>query len=564
MIYAVLLCDKDWIINRIQRCVSELSFHQGDCLTDMIEDSEELTGNDEKQYSLPLTFTENGMTLSTLVRSFKEGNLVILSHVRNDEEFMEFCNEYPELIEWAEDHLDGFYHSEYFQIQKLNNQLIDSQRALIRSKMNLEQALEENRKINEKISIARQAAEQANQSKTQFLANMSHDIRTPMNAIVGLTKLMQHSIHDPEVLEGYIQKLQSSSEYLLGLINDILDLSKIESGSMELRKESMNLREVAEHIISIVRSQTTSRKQKLTVSMENMSHEYVKGDQIRLRQVLMNLLSNAVKYTPEGGEIHFMLEELENQEKSAKYRFVVEDTGMGMTEEFQQHIFEPFARARMLENEIQGTGLGMAITKSIVEAMKGSVKVKSKLAQGSRFEVLVSFARDLEQENRNDQEMNEVEIMDAMTEGRVGDEGVSILNGRNFLCAEDNDLNAEILKSMLEMKGASCRICSNGKLVVEAFEKAQAGEYDAVLMDVQMPVMNGYEASRRIRSSRNPLGKTIPIIAMTANAFSEDIKRSLESGMNEHISKPVDLDLLERKFRKILHGQDKEMEGKNK
>ena len=374
MIYAVLLCNKEWNIVKIKQNVSGLSLKPGDCLADVVQDADELTENDEKQYSLFLTFRENGMTLSTLVRSFQEGNLIILSHVRSDADF----------VEWVENHLEGFYHSEYFQIQKLNNQLIDSQRALIRSKRNLEMALEENKKINRKISEARQAAEQASRSKTQFLANMSHDIRTPMNAIVGLTKLMQYSLNDPETLDSYIQKLQSSSEYLLGLINDILDLSKIESGSIELKKESMNLRKVAEQIAAIIRPNVLSGGKKFRISEESFCHEHVLGDSIRIRQVLMNLLSNAVKYTPEGGEISLRVEELSSDKKYAKYRFTVEDTGIGMTEEFLQHIFEPFARAEMLEREIQGTGLGMAITKSIVDSMRGTIEVYSTIGKGSR------------------------------------------------------------------------------------------------------------------------------------------------------------------------------------
>ena len=245
-------------------------------------------------------------------------------------------------------------------------------------------ALEENKKINRKISEARQAAEQASRSKTQFLANMSHDIRTPMNAIVGLTKLMQYSLNDPETLDSYIQKLQSSSEYLLGLINDILDLSKIESGSIELKKESMNLRKVAEQIAAVIRPNVLSGGKKFRISEESFCHEHVLGDSIRIRQVLMNLLSNAVKYTPEGGEISLRVEELSSDKKYAKYRFTVEDTGIGMTEEFLQHIFEPFARAEMLESEIQGTGLGMAITKSIVDSMRGTIEVYSTIGKGSR------------------------------------------------------------------------------------------------------------------------------------------------------------------------------------
>lgn len=384
MIYAVLLCNKEWNIVKIKQNVSGLSLKPGDCLADVVQDADELTENDEKQYSLFLTFRENGMTLSTLVRSFQEGNLVILSHVRSDADFVEFNNEYLDFVEWVENHLEGFYHSEYFQIQKLNNQLIDSQRALIRSKRNLEMALEENKKINRKISEARQAAEQASRSKTQFLANMSHDIRTPMNAIVGLTKLMQYSLNDPETLDSYIQKLQSSSEYLLGLINDILDLSKIESGSIELKKESMNLRKVAEQIAAVIRPNVLSGGKKFRISEESFCHEHVLGDSIRIRQVLMNLLSNAVKYTPEGGEISLRVEELSSDKKYAKYRFTVEDTGIGMTEEFLQHIFELFARAEMLESEIQGTGLGMAITKSIVDSMRGTIEVYSTIGKGSR------------------------------------------------------------------------------------------------------------------------------------------------------------------------------------
>lgn len=549
MIYTVLLCDKDWIIDRIQRNVSELSFQQGDCLTDMVQDADELIENDEEQYSLFLTFRENGMTLSTLVRSFQEGNLVILSHVRSDADFIEFNNEYPDLVEWAENHLDGFYHSEYFQIQKLNNQLIDSQRALIRSKMNLEMALEENKKINQKISEARQAAEKASRSKTQFLANMSHDIRTPMNAIVGLTKLMQHNLNNPEILSSYIQKLQSSSEYLLGLINDILDLSKIENGSIELKKEPMNLRKVTEQIAAIIRPNALAGGKKFRVFADDFYHEDVLGDPIRLRQVLMNLLSNAVKYTPEGGEICLRAEELSSAEKHAKYRFTVEDTGMGMTEKFQQHIFEPFSREKTMENEIQGTGLGMAITKSIVDSMRGNIEVHSILGKGSRFEVELSFV--LDENAAEDQQQNAgqdwIPAEDIEEAGIEETEG-SIFNGMHFLCAEDNDLNAEILKSMLELKGASCIVCPNGKAVVEAFEEAAADEYDAILMDVQMPVMNGYEACERIRTSKKDFGKTIPIIAMTANAFSEDIKRSLNAGMDAHVSKPIDLELLEKEL----------------
>ena len=240
------------------------------------------------------------------------------------------------------------------------------------------------RQYEAELEKAAEQAKNANEAKTRFLFNMSHDIRTPMNAIVGLTKLMQYSLNDPETLDSYIQKLQSSSEYLLGLINDILDLSKIESGFIELKKESMNLRKVAEQIAAIIRPNVLSGGKKFRISEESFCHEHVLGDSIRIRQVLMNLLSNAVKYTPEGGEISLRVEELSSDKKYAKYRFTVEDTGIGMTEEFLQHIFEPFARAEMLEREIQGTGLGMAITKSIVDSMRGTIEVYSTIGKGSR------------------------------------------------------------------------------------------------------------------------------------------------------------------------------------
>ena len=240
------------------------------------------------------------------------------------------------------------------------------------------------RQYEAELEKSAEQAKNANEAKTRFLFNMSHDIRTPMNAIVGLTKLMQYSLNDPETLDSYIQKLQSSSEYLLGLINDILDLSKIESGFIELKKESMNLRKVAEQIAAIIRPNVLSGGKKFRISEESFCHEHVLGDSIRIRQVLMNLLSNAVKYTPEGGEISLRVEELSSDKKYAKYRFTVEDTGIGMTEEFLQHIFEPFARAEMLEREIQGTGLGMAITKSIVDSMRGTIEVYSTIGKGSR------------------------------------------------------------------------------------------------------------------------------------------------------------------------------------
>lgn len=541
MIYAVFLCDKQWKITNIRQCNFDFKLKEGEYLTDIVSDCERLDEAGEKQYLLELTFHDVGQTIPALIDSYKEGNLVVLAHINNNQEFMEFGRLYPKYREWAKDHLLGLFHNEYYLIQQMNNQLVDAQRKLMRSNRNLEHALKENKEINQKLDEARMLAERANHSKTSFLANMSHDIRTPMNAIVGLTELMQHNLDKPELLENYITKLRSSSQYLLDLINDILDLSKIENGSMELKIEPMDVGTQIEQIVTIIRPQLNKKKLNLTVDGEDAQYGYLLGDPVRFRQILMNVFSNAIKYTPEGGDIHLGIHETISN-KQRVYRFVIEDNGMGMSQEFMEHIFDPFSRAETSVREIQGTGLGMAITKNIVDALGGSIQVSSKLGAGSRFEIVLPFeiCHDTDTAERSAH----------MQTNDDKDETFS-LSGMHFLCAEDNDLNAEILSCMLEMQGAECDICENGKLLVEAFELATPGQYDAILMDIQMPVMDGYEATRQIRQSTNPLGKTIPIIAMTANAFSEDIRKCLDAGMNAHIAKPVDFDKLKATIKSL-------------
>ena len=276
-------------------------------------------------------------------------------------------------------------------IQQINNQLTDAKRQLTRSNRKLEQTLRENQEINKKLDYARRAAEQANRSKTEFLANMSHDIRTPMNAIVGLGELMWRNVENPEVLKNYIEKLQSSRQYLLDLINDILDLSKIENGSMELRNEAMDIGAQIEQIITIIRPQINKKNLELTVRGENARYGYLYGDPVRFRQVLMNIFSNAIKYTPNGGKIRFTIGETDIDEQERNYYFVIEDSGMGMSKEFLEHIFDAFSRSEATVGEIQGTGLGMAITKNIVDAMGGKICVESELGKGSRFEIEIPF-----------------------------------------------------------------------------------------------------------------------------------------------------------------------------
>ena len=404
----------------------------------------------------------------------------------------------------------------------------------------LTQANDELRQAQDIAAEALQSAERASKAKTDFLANMSHDIRTPMNAIIGITTLMKNELHQPEKLAEHLGKLESSGQLLLGIINDILDMSRIESGKTTLNEEKMNLSQQISQLDSIIRQQAGQRRQTFTVET-HLQHENVLADPNRLNRVLMNILSNAVKYTPTGGHIRFEVEELPRNEHYARYRFVVQDDGIGMSEAYQKTLFDPFTREeRSGTNKVQGTGLGMAITKSIVDLMGGSIGVESATGRGTRFEVVLEFPIDAEADH--------AQPVQALPEEA---EETSPLCGMKFLCAEDNAINAEILQMLLEAKGASCTICSNGQEIVDAFASVKPGDYDMILMDVQMPVMDGLEATRRIRSGENPLGRIIPILAMTANAFLEDMQKSREAGMDEHLSKPVDIAALEQTVKRF-------------
>ena len=404
----------------------------------------------------------------------------------------------------------------------------------------LTQANDEMRRAQDIAAEALHAAERASQAKTDFLSNMSHDIRTPMNAIVGLTTLMENELDQPERLAEHLHKLETSGQLLLGIINDILDMSRIESGKTTLNVEPMHLPQQLDQLSTMIRAQTNEKAQTFTVST-HLRHENLLADPTRLNQVLMNILSNAVKYTPRGGHIRFEVEELPRNEHYAKYQFTVQDDGIGMSEAYQKTLFDPFTREeRSGTNKVQGTGLGMAITKSIVDLMGGSISVESATGKGTRFEVVLEFPIDAEADH--------AQKLQALPEE---EETVSPLSGMKFLCAEDNAINAEILEMLLEANGASCTICSNGQEIVNAFANVKPGEYDMILMDVQMPVMDGLEATRRIRNGENPLGRIIPILAMTANAFLEDMQKSKEAGMDAHLSKPVDIAALEQTVKRF-------------
>lgn len=527
---------------------------------------------------------------------------------------------------------------------------------------------EEEREIhNKRLAEALQAAQIASNSKTTFLSNMSHDIRTPMNAVLGFTTLLARDANNPDKVREYTKKITASGQHLLSLINDILDVSKIESGKVVLTIEEFTLNDLVSSVDAIIRPMAKERGQKFHVEVMGVKHEYLIGDETRVNQILINLLSNAVKYTPEGGNIWFRMIGL--KQRSSQYEHIkieVEDDGYGMTPEYLETIFDAFTRAEnSTTNKVQGTGLGMAITKNIVELMGGTIDVTSEVNKGSLFRVDLEFripegqvdkqfwkengisrilAVDKEAEDSKDIQvlMEDTDVLvdsafsveeavqmlqnaegekenyqmilvdwdtidvdaslaitkireitsdivpvlfmtdddadgiedvlqnenmavlqkpffvaafkEKIAEMQAGQNGDVVseaadgenLEGLHFLAAEDNEINAEILSEILSMEGASCVIAENGQLVLEKFINSVEGEFDAILMDVQMPVMNGYEATRAIRALKRKDAGEIPIIAMTANAFAEDEKEALNAGMNVHLAKPIDIELLKK------------------
>ena len=407
-----------------------------------------------------------------------------------------------------------------------------------------EQLDQKNADLSKAVQVAENAfemAENANHAKSDFLANMSHDIRTPMNAIIGMTTLLEHEAFSPLKVREYTKKIKGSSEHLLGIINDVLDMSKIESGKTTMNVGEFYLPDLFDQIDTAFRPQTDAKRQSFVIDVQKLEHKWLWGDSMRLLQILNNLLSNAYKYTQVGGNIRIEVFEMEQTSPAyAKLCLKVIDDGIGMSQEFLAKIYESFTREEgFLTNKIQGTGLGMSIVKSLVDLMGGSVDVESIQGKGTCFELILDF------------KISDKTAADQQASGEIQEENaLGCLQGMHFLCAEDNELNAEILTELLHMEGAYCVICPNGQEVVDAFVNSSAGDYDMILMDVQMPVMNGYEATKAIRSSSHPLAHSIPIVAMTANAFSEDVQKSLSAGMNAHISKPVDMKKLARTVRK--------------
>ena len=372
--------------------------------------------------------------------------------------------------------------------------------------------------MKRELEYQRHVAEARTSARNDFLANMSHDIRTPMNAIVGYTNIAKSRRDDPEAVADALEKISSSSHFLLSLINDILDISKIESGKMQVNLGPCDLEGVFRRIEDITALQARNKSLIITYRHDSVRHFRVNADELRVEQVLVNIVSNAIKYTPAGKTVDLIAEEEPVEGNRYRYRFIVRDTGIGISEEYLPHIFESFTREeKTTVNRIQGTGLGLAITARVVELMGGTISVKSALGEGSEFTVEL-----------------ELESLDDEKEENESENGGFDLSGRRVLLVEDNDINAEIAVMILSQYGVEVDRAANGQLGVEQARKHESGYYGAVLMDIQMPVMNGYEATRAIRA----FDKELPIIAMSANAYEEDVRSCLEAGMNAHLAKP--------------------------
>lgn len=382
-----------------------------------------------------------------------------------------------------------------------------------------------------------QAAQRSNAAKSQFLTTISHDMRTPMNAIMGLTDLAMEHKEEQEKVQEYLYKIAKSSTHLLELINDVLDMSRIESGRLTLEHQPFDLVELLEDVMDIIRPQAEAKMQTVK-TMWNISHAQVNGDSVRIRQVLINLLSNGVKYTQRGGKIVFQLCQICHRDAQGELQISIYDNGYGMSETFQQIIFEPFAKENAEHSqEIEGTGLGMSITKNLVDLMGGELSVESRLGEGSTFTVNLPLELQYDDKALEGKQEQELEDFDC--------------NGYRVLLVEDNEMTADILSDILELMGAEVDWAGNGEKAIELFAAHPEKTFDVILMDVQMPVMDGYEATRRIRRLSEE-GRRIPIVALTGNAFTEDIRASRAAGMNQHITKPVKKKDLEAVLRQVL------------
>ena len=386
------------------------------------------------------------------------------------------------------------------------------------------------RQYEAELEKSAEQAKNANEAKTRFLFNMSHDIRTPMNAIVGFSALLEKNLQNEKKAKEYLEKIQSSSNLLLMIINQVLEMARIESGTAVLQLKAENM-DALFHRVNTVFEEDIRKKNLQYHADLDVRHHYVVCDQTKLQEIMLNIISNAIKYTPEGHSIHVKVHEAVSENPSRiRYIFSCEDTGIGMSEKYLPHVYEEFSREHTTtENKVPGTGLGLSIIKSMIELMGGSIQVESRQGIGTKFTVDLSFDIASKEEVYGSQ-------------NTIKPSAIHTIKGKRILLAEDNELNAEIAKTVLEDVGALITRVENGQQAVELFEEKPAGTFDAILMDLMMPVMDGYTATRKIRSSERSDAKTIPIIAMTANAFQEDAEKCIAVGMNAHLAKPLDIE----------------------
>ena len=400
------------------------------------------------------------------------------------------------------------------------------------------QEQEKDEKYKAELLIAAKKAEAANEAKTEFLQRMSHDIRTPINGIRGLVNMADHYADDMERQTEYRTKVKEASNLLLELVNDVLDMSKLESGEIVLEEIPFNLSSISREVFVVIEQMAAEQNIRVAWEKKEITHRDFIGSPGYVKRVMMNILSNAVKYNKENGQIYVSCVEIPSEQpEMTTMEFVCRDTGIGMAEEFQKHIFEPFAQEHTGSRaKFAGTGLGMAISKKLVEEMGGTITFESEKGVGTTFVIRVPFKIDLDADKREEQK----------------DVSENSIKGLHILLAEDNELNMEIAEFVLQNEGADVTKAWNGQEAVELFRNSKPGEFNVILMDIMMPVMNGYEATKMIRSLDREDAKEIPIIAMTANAFTEDRIRAKEAGMNEHVAKPVDVELLVKVIHKLV------------
>ena len=400
------------------------------------------------------------------------------------------------------------------------------------------QEQEKDEKYKAELLIAAKKAEAANEAKTEFLQRMSHDIRTPINGIRGLVNMADHYADDMEKQTEYRTKVKEASNLLLELVNDVLDMSKLESGEIVLEEIPFNLSSISREVFVVIEQMAAEQNIRVAWEKKEITHRDFIGSPGYVKRVMMNILSNAVKYNKENGQIYVSCVEIPSEQpEMTTMEFVCWDTGIGMAEEFQKHIFEPFAQEYTGSRaKFAGTGLGMAISKKLVEEMGGTITFESKKGVGSTFVIRVPFKIDLDADKREESK----------------DVSEKSIKGMHVLLAEDNELNMEIAEFLLQNEGAEVTKAWNGQEIVELFRKSESGEFDVILMDIMMPIINGYEAAKRIRSLDREDAKKIPIIAMTANAFTEDRIRAKEAGMDEHVAKPIDVELLIKVIHKLV------------